>query len=371
MRRYAGACLVLAFLCGSSRAALAALAPPFDVAAVRAAAGKPDKRPFTCDQPPAPMKDLHFESFYDKEDHTSSTVNAEAYATYKKAYKPASAFEIGLGATANRYVRANPPRPEIAACGLSWLAAWAEGDALLGEVNKNGEYTRKWLLGSIASDWLQIRGDKSLDAVKRREVEAWIRKVAEIVKSDFSRDEDLASRRNNHLYWAAWGVAAAAMALDDPSLFDWAMDKAREGINQIQPDGTLPLEVARGRKAYLYHLFAAMPLFMLAEAGARNGVDLFSENGGALKRLGDLNLANLSSPDDFEKITNEKQDLTRVGTPSDLGWVEIYRKRYEDHRADAVLARFRPMKQSRFGGNITLLYAKLDVKAPAGKKQPE
>jgi poly(beta-D-mannuronate) lyase len=260
---------------------------------------------------------------------------------------------------ANRYVLSNPPRSDIAACGLEWLNAWASGDALLGEVNKNGEYTRKWLLGSIASAWMQIRDEPSLDPEKRKEVTGWIRQVAEVVKSDFSRDGRLKSRRNNHLYWAGWGVAAAGMALDDTRMFDWGVDKARVGIDDIQQDGTLPLELARGQRAYLYHLFAAMPLFMLANAAEKNGIDLFRENDNGLKRLGELCLKNLGHPDDFQQMTGKVQDLTHVGTASDLGWVEIYRQHYQDPRADAALQEFRPMKHSRFGGNITLLYSQI------------
>jgi poly(beta-D-mannuronate) lyase len=364
------ACGLLSFfLCAQTALAAGHLSPPFDVEAVREKAGKADRKPFSCDAPPAPMKDLHMESFYDKSEGTSSVVIPEAYAAYKKASKPASVFEIGLEGVANRYVRSNPPRPELAACDLDWLATWAKGDALLGDVNKNGEYTRKWLLGSIASAWMQIRNEPSLDPEKKKTIIRWMEKVAAAVKADFSRDADLKSRQNNHLYWAAWGVGAAGMALDDTKLFDWAMDKARVGINDIQEDGTLPLELARGQRAYLYHLFAAQPLFMLANAAEKNGIDLFRENNNGLRRLGELCLKNLGHPEDFERLTGKPQDLTHVGTPSDLGWVEIYRQHYADPQADAALQEFRPMKHSRFGGNITLLYSQLLVASPKKDKK--
>jgi poly(beta-D-mannuronate) lyase len=360
---FAAVCGIICVLAADAGAATShLLSPPFDVRAVREKAGKLDKGVFACASSPAPLKDLHMESFYQEGDSTSSIVDAQAYAVYKAAMKPASVFEVGLESMANRYVRSKPPRPDLAQCTLNWLAAWAEGDALLGDVNKNGEYTRKWLLGSIGSAWMQIRDEPSLDSQKKEKVTAWIRRLAEKVRSDFSRDTQLKSRQNNHLYWAAWGVAAAGMAIDDRSLFDWGMGKARFGIRQIQADGTLPNEMARGRRAYLYHLFSAMPLFMLANAAEKNGIDLFHENDGALRRLGNVLLGNLGNPSYFRDMTHEEQDLTRAGTPSDLGWVEIYRQHYSDPRADAALRAFRPVKQSRFGGNITLLYGQLAVK---------
>ena len=347
------------------------LAPSFDVEAIRLKTGKPLKRNFSCKHPPAPMKNLYMESMYDKKDGTFSVVDPKAYAAYKKACKPASVFEIGLASMANRYVRSDPPRADIAACTLDWLSTWAKGDALLGDVNKNGEYTRKWLLGSVSSVWMQIRDEPSLDQDKRKEVIDWIRKVAKAAKADFSRDGHLKSRRNNHLYWAAWGVGAAGMAINDASFFNWAIDKARVGIDDIQPDGTLPLELARGQRAYLYHLFSAMPLFMLANAAEKNGIDLFHRNDSALRSLAELCLENIGKPDTFQQMTGKVQEMTRAGTSTDLGWVEIYRQHYQDLRADAVLQKFRPMKASRFGGNVTLLYSHILVKSSQKKKTKE
>ncbi|MEZ0262231.1 MAG: alginate lyase family protein [Alphaproteobacteria bacterium] len=347
------------------------LAAPFDVKSVRAKTGKKDNKPFTCEAVPAVMRDLQMHTFYKEGDKTHSIVDKEAHAAYKKASKPASQFEVGLAHMGNRYVKSNPPRPDVAACGLDWMAAWAEGGALLGEVNKNGEYTRKWLLGSIASGYMQIRDEPQLDPAKRQKVENWIREVATRVKSDYSRDTELKSRQNNHLYWAAWGVGAAGLALNDREFLDWGVSRARQGIAQINDKGALPLELARGRRAFLYHNFAAMPLFLFAHAAERNGIDLFSENNQGLKRLGELCLKNIGDPAFFAEATQEEQDTARAATSSDLGWVEIYRKHYADPKADAALKTFRPMKQSRFGGNITLLYGEMLVASPKKDKKEE
>lgn len=332
------------------------LKPPFDVVSVRDDVGKKDKKPFFCKQPPAPMRDLHFYSMYKKDEGNASIVDPKAYATYKKANEPISKFQVGLTTMANRYVKSDPPRPDIAACDLDWLVSWADGGALLGDVNKNGEYTRKWLLASLSNTWMQIRDEPSLDREKSRRVTKWLHDVAEAAMEDFSRNENLKSRQNNHLYWAAWGVGSAGLATGDREMFDWAIERARYGIDQIQPDGTLPLEVARGQRAYLYHLFSAMPLFMLANAAEKNGVDLFHENNDGLKRLAKICLDNLDDQSYFVQLTGKKQDMSHVATPSDLGWLEIYYKHYGDPRAAEALKRFRPVKHSRMGGNITLLY---------------
>jgi poly(beta-D-mannuronate) lyase len=340
----------------------APLSAPFDVDAIRAKAGRSDDKNFSCEKPSSPAVDLHFFSMYKKGDDSHSIVDPEADAAYKKAMEPISDFEKKLASMSNRYVLSSPPRPDIAACAMGWLETWAKAGALLGDVNKNGEYTRKWVLGTVSNAYMQVRGEKTLNPEQKKTVENWIHRVATAAKEDFSRGEDMRSRQNNHLYWAAWGVASGAMATHDREMFDWAMEKARFGVEQIDADGSLPLELLRKKRALRYHFYAAMPLFMLAEAGARNGTDLFKYNNQGLKRLGHFDLVNLDHPDELERLTGEKQEMDRAGTSSDLGWLEIYAKHYaSDPLAQPALDKYRPMKMSRMGGNITLLYTQKKV----------
>jgi len=131
-------------------------------------------------------------------------------------------------------------------------------------------------------------------------------------------------------------------------MFDWAVDRAKFGISQIQPDGTLPLELARGRRAFLCHLFAAMPLFMLAEAAYKNGENLFTENDNGLQRFGALDIKGAINPDVFKQLTGKDQVLTHVPSPSDLGWLEIYAQHYSDPRVPEILKWvFRAGRESR------------------------
>jgi poly(beta-D-mannuronate) lyase len=286
----------------------------------------------------------------------SSIIDFNAYDNYAEDTKPIGRFQRGLTSMANRYVSSNPARPEIAACTLSWLKAWADDDALMGNVNRMGESVRKWALSPIALSYIQIRDEPSLNARQKRAVESWIRRVATAVVNDFSRDTDLSSRRNNHLYWAAWGVASAAAALNDVSMFDWAMERARYGIAQIEPDGTLPLELARGPMAMNYHIFAAMPLTMLAEIGEKNGVDLYHENDKGVRRLSNRILNSLDDPAFFVKRTGAAQDLSRSVTSGTLAWLELYDARSSNLLSESWLKTLRPMRQARMGGNATLLY---------------
>lgn len=332
------------------------LKPPFDLAEIQSDLKHPYTKKFTCKVPPEPLKDLFFESMYDKNSENASIVDPEAYKTYKEATKPVQNFEVGLATTANLYVRSIPPRPEIASCVISWLTLWADAQGMLGKDNHSGEFIRKWILASIAMAYIQVRDDANISAEDHQKVRTWIAQLAARVTEDFTNRPDSKSRNNNHMYWAAWGVMASGIALDDQKLFDWALYETKTGLGQIQQDGTLELELARGSKAYNYHHFAAIPLFMMAETAYANKIDLFDFNDKALQRLARVLLENMDDQSYFEKLTGEKQDLTRTITSSNLVWLEIYRKHFEDKDADRWLEKFRPVKQSRVGGNATLLY---------------
>src|SRR5690606_19191074 len=117
--------------------------------------------------------------------------------------------------------------------------------------------------------------------------ESWLVRLARAVTPHYDRPpgRGITDRLNNHLNWAALAVGAAAIAGQDRALFDWAVAKSRIALAQIGPDGTLPLEVARAGKALHYHLFAVTPLVVLAELAAANGIDLYGEGDGALRRL--------------------------------------------------------------------------------------
>jgi len=336
------------------------LAPPFTAPASHAGTA-PAAPPFkTCAAPPAPVVDLLFDGFYEA-GSGSTVVDPAAMERYRAATQIINRFERGLADLgdayqASGYGKATGGEPAIAACGLNWLAAWAGGRAMLGRVSQQGGYVRKWSLGTAATAYLRLRDAAGLDPAKRQAVLAWIGDWARVVQTDYSTGTERSSRNNNHAYWAALSVGMAAVAIDDRGLFDWAMDGYRKAARQIAPDGSLPLELARGPKALHYHLYSLEALVPLAELGARNGQDLYAENGNALDRLIGLTLAGLADPAVFARLTGKKQDLVGELDGGDLAWMEPYYARFGRADLKPWIDRFRPMRNTRLGGNLTLMY---------------
>jgi poly(beta-D-mannuronate) lyase len=332
-----------------------ALKSPFDVEARRKIAGvpMPDPRP---EPLVPPVRDLIGVSFY--VDKTHSVVDPVKKRENEAAVLPVRQFVASVTALADGWMRSSPAKPEYAKAALDQLFAWASASALLGEVNQQGGYERKWTLGGLALGFLKVRTAPGLDPGKVAATEAWFSKVAAAVMPPYE-DAKNSSSRNNHAYWAGLAIAAAGVATNDHRLFDWGMNRARMGIAAIRADGTLPLEMDRATLALHYHAFALPPLVMLAEIGAANGVELYDENNGALRRLADRVVVGMDDPGSFEKLAGVAQEfpLTTHPKASYIAWGEAYYARFHDPRLLKWLGSgARPLEDQRLGGDQTLAF---------------
>ncbi len=325
--------------------------PAFEQAPIMA------KPSFPCSKPPAAIKNLFFESIYDDADRTRSTVDPFRQDAYKTDSKPLYDFENNVVKMANKYVQGHGQNPAIAACVQDYLYQWAEGGALLGDVNPSGVLIRKWSLASLASAYIETKDAAGQSPQRKQIIENWLRQVANTVVRDFSTNPQNNSRQNNHLYWAAWSVALTSYAVQDKSLFIWAMDSAKYGVKQINMDGTLPQEMERSSRALLYRVFATSPLAMLAEMGKRNGIDLYTINDGALHKLVNRSLSGLDDQRFFEERTGKTQDYQSIISGPGLAWLPVYNFRYSNQLTAEWNRKAPPLLfNRRMGGDMTLLF---------------
>ncbi|MGQ0528097.1 MAG: alginate lyase family protein [Alphaproteobacteria bacterium] len=83
------------------------------------------------------------------------------------------------------------------------LAGYMGGGRCFARRSRSGVHVRKWSLGILASSYLQIRDEASLDAEQRHQAERWLKNLARDVMNDYERETGENSRHNNHIYWAA------------------------------------------------------------------------------------------------------------------------------------------------------------------------
>ncbi|MBI1779209.1 MAG: alginate lyase family protein [Proteobacteria bacterium] len=335
------------------------LAGPYDLAQRHALIGGAIAEASFKD-PPAPVPDVIGVSYYS--DANASVIDTAKLKANIDALRPFREFVRGVVEDSDRWVAGNPPQPRVAACALDWLDAWAGAGALLGRVNNQGGYERKWSLAALALSYLKLADAGDLDPNKRRRVEAWLADIARRVMPDYQRPSRT-DNRNNHAYWAGLAVAAAGAAAGDHGLFDWGIGQYRVFLAEIHPDGTLPLEINRKARALHYHIYALAPLVLLAELGHANGIDLYAESDGAVHRLVGRVAAGLDDPSWFEARTGIRQDVRDKLGANDMAWAEPYYARFGTAALLPHLRHFRPLSDRSLGGNLTLLYGVKDLPA--------
>jgi poly(beta-D-mannuronate) lyase len=184
----------------------------------------------------------------------------------------------------------------------------------------------------------------------------WV-EVGRAVMHDYADIHVSKGRQNNHLYWASWAVAVTGAATEKKELYEWGVGKVKYALHmQVQADGTLPLELSRGKKSLQYHVFALAPLVMISELALRNGEDLYEINDRALHRLVARTFEGLNDPAYFEQLTGYAQIRGDEMSTGHFSWLEAYNARFPDAKMEKFLKSRRPVISPRTGGDMTFLY---------------
>jgi poly(beta-D-mannuronate) lyase len=342
----------------SSAVVRAAIVPAVDRVA-RQAIFPPTNPTFACVVPP-PSADLPIPPPY--VDDASSVITPASRAAYLAAVAPVLTLRLALDAAIDAFLASDEAHAGPADCLLAILDTWARGDAFLGAVSDQGTYEVKWTLVSLGRAWAHVR-PRATPAVRER-VDAWLRTLVAEMQASFPAPGSPGTR-NNHVAWAAAAAMTVATAIDDVALFVWGLARAGWALNEVQPDGTLPLELARGPFALHYHVFTVTPLALVAAMAGANGIDLWSAGGGVLERLAARTLVGLLEPASFADLTGVPQrfglDALPAPPPDAFAWVEIWQAHARRSDLHRLLAPLRPLRHSLLGGNVTLAYG-----VPAG-----
>lgn len=311
-----------------------------------------------CPDVPPVQRDLDVPLFYS--DKSNSIINPELKARYDTSNRSIFVFKKGLSKIANAalYKRSDA----AASCATRWLAVWSQREALLGKMANNsadkqtlmqGGFVRKWALASITLSYLKIRSFKSVqESAYNSTILDWISHLEQSVFNDV-KNYGPTSAKNNHIYWAALARMLAGIALGNPQTVQWSVDIYRQAMDQIQENGTLPLELKRRSMALHYHYFAITPLLLIAKFAKANGIDLYRENEQRMNKLLNLLLPTLENPDTFSTISGfpVNHDLHESYT-----WVELMQALKPTPESNKFLKAHRPIYDTDLGDNVTALW---------------
>lgn len=294
---------------------------------------------YTCPAAPEIKPDLVTDGFYRLDDPTHSIIDPARQDAYRKSSGPVKAAGEAIVAAADTY-RTTGSR-QAADCALKLIAAMAEQHSLAGKMSSNqAYYVQGWVAGAVAISYLKIRDTHLATPEQAKSIAGWLVSIGEETKGYFDprREKGTSDARNNHSYWAGVELAAIGVAANNRADFDWAVAAYDAGVKQIRPDGTLPLEMARGARALHYHLYALAPLVMLAEFGEANGLDLYAHYDGAIHRLVTVCLAGLANPEPFAKTTGVQQEVPAHPSGDQIGWAPPYVRRFPNPQLVKLIA---------------------------------
>lgn len=200
---------------------------------------------------------------------SSGPVNpAEAPAT-----RPYRDFESRISAGAAQFLATGSHAESAAA--LDQLDAWARAGALLDysrDESQQAWFQVEWTLCSAAIADSVLVNDRTLDPLEQQRVTSWLVAVCRKCLG-FERAGDTG---NNHRYWRALAAMAVGVTAGNDALFRHAISVFRQAIDEIDPNGAFPKEMARHENAIHYQGFALAPLVTLAQFASRQGIDLYA-----------------------------------------------------------------------------------------------
>ncbi len=292
---------------------------------------------YNCPAPPVFSTTLALSAYYT--DKNASIIDQKKL----DAFNAASEAPTHLGQSAVHAADAYLATGSRAAarCVYSLLDAAAQTAAWTDRMpDFNGVYIQNWLLSGVAIAYLKLRPSNLATPQQDAEIRRWFRLLSIRVREFFDDEANRngAEKENNHIYWAGLAVAAEGIVDNNPQATQWGANAYGMGIEAIQPDGSLPNEMARAGRALHYHLYALGPLIMLAELLEANGAPAFAADSGpnkaspagkgAIHRLVALSLAGLEDPTLFEKRTGVPQVFTVPYSGMDIGWAVPYVRRF-------------------------------------------
>jgi len=334
--RVGAAVCVLGMACGVMRAADAPLKSPWDLKLVKVSGDA-----YRCPTLAAMPKDIVASDFYS--DAKKSIIDPKRQAAYEQAHAIFLQVSDETEKAADNFQKTGSGA--AGACVMSILEVQAQAGAMTGSMSSNqANYVQNWTIGGLAIAYLKVRGaGPALGASPEQTamVQAWMRKVGTQVEVYFEarREKKTTDGQNNHLYWAGFAVMATGIAADDRKLYEWGVSTFEDGVKQIQPDGTLPLEMNRGQKALHYHLFALAPLVTMAELGEANGQDFYSFDHNMLHMAVSRAMAGLVDNRYFATKAGTAQDTPEGGKikADDVIWVTPYVRRFPDAGISTLL----------------------------------
>ncbi|TPW27666.1 alginate lyase [Martelella alba] len=312
-----------------------------------------------CPAFPEPTVILDYGSRYAADSEDRSDLDAKADEAVTKALADADNFVRQLADLSNAAMINPAIAAENAGCVIDGIYDWATAGAFSQLDTENAELTYPSRLAGVAAAYRQVRPLVTDRAAEKSTIETWLQTNAEAMIRYWNDDAPPRARVSNLRAWAAFAVTEAGLLLDEPDFLDWASDSQSLILDTQLEDGSLPVEMRRGKYALHYQLHALAPLtvsrLLLCQAGHFASADDIAR----LRKGVEFALDGISDPERIAQIAGKQQSLPSglVNQQKfEIAFLEAYLSLIDDVPLDLKLRPLRPLSNSKLGGDLTMLY---------------
>lgn len=263
-----------------------------------------DSRSIACALMDVPPSRINTVSKYDQSVESKSVVDNNAAQARQQVFAPITQTLKQLSALAGLSGFAAEASTD---CAGQNLLRFARSGSFTDMASEDANLSRDRFITDIGIVLASLR-QQGEDLSQSAEIRAWLTQIGDQTMAFYDWQAGPTSRRNNHRYWGGLSVGMIGYFLQDARMVSWAKQSFEVGACQIDARGLLPLEMARGRKALDYHVYAYRALAGF-ESLAKSHGDAMA--GGCEPRLALLEnrvRAGLADPATFEGESGYRQD---------------------------------------------------------------
>lgn len=312
--------------------------------------------PFSCAALAEPIVRLDYGSRYTGSDKSRSSFDTASNAEVNAQLGPVDAFITDMIHAANTALLT----ADIGAadCVKAGLLVWAKAGALGQMATLNAKLSVASRLAGFAFAWDEVKPMVANDADSAL-IEAWLAGLAASSMTFFDTEAPPNSQKNNLRAWAALAVARVGLTLGDVQMIDWADASLRLVICTADPDGSLPLEMARKGLALHYQIHALTALVPAAVLLQGHGHSLFLACNGSLHRSIRFALQAFDDPATITRMAKSDQsyfDGSDTLQGFELAWAAPYLATFYAPDVAKFVAPFGDLANSKLGGLQALLW---------------
>lgn len=313
---------------------------------------------FNCPVYTAPVVRLDFGSRYSVTSENRALLDPDRDQRVTQALGPIDDFINDLARESAAALGNGQHRAARAACALAAIETWAKADALADLQSPQARLVSPSRLGGIAMVYALLR-PLSQNPQRTRDIDNWLNRRAAKMTLYFDTQAPPDAARNNLRAWAGLAATRIGLTTGDKSLLDWGADAARRVACQALPDGSLPLEMQRGKFALHYQMHALGPLVATAALLAPTGIDLFATCDHAIERAADFVAMAFADPMLTTRWAGVRQSYF-TGKEQlqgfELAWITALSRHAPQPALSDLAAPFQPLTHTKLGGNQALVW---------------